>query len=514
MRTRTRYSLLVIAALVASALGSLAAVATTAGTAEACSIAGPYGEVRPSADLKPGQRVEIAGWGFYDLQLHEPHPQRVAPPDDDNGDLPELCDFDLSPMANLDVYWRGTTSAWLGMVSGPDFTTTVVVPPEVLPGPATITVGPVELAVFVGQRIATPPSCPLTLQPDGTAHQLCPEPWPCPLPAGSGYTASGGTQPAPDADHAPGFLPPCPEPCVDAAHTIDDGTVYDYRWDCPDPCSPIQADPGAFPPDRAVWCPPPDPCLDYTTSSAIGPDGLTPWCPPPDPCRVYLTGESVDVEAHVVSCPDPCPVYAADAVAARPDQAVWCPPPDPCPVYVNSEQVDTEAHVVSCPDPCGSVGGDAVWCPPPDPCPLPALSTNDDPTQSEGLPWCPPVPCHLVGGDALVCPEVETSVSDPEFAPSAEISVADPAPSPASASAAPASVAGTTPAADTGAVETTSAESPAPAAAVVAAPPAPAPPTPREPALTDTSRAASDLVAVISQRIARIVGAIVASILG
>ena len=336
MRTRTHIVVLVITALVASVVGSLVAVASTAGTAHACSIAGPSAEAHPSVDLEPGQHIDIFGWGFNDIQLVEPQRQLVPPIEGEVSIPSQLCDFVVSPSSDLDVHWRGPNAALLGTVSGPDFKTSVVVPSAATPGPASITVGPVELVVFVGKPTEPPYPCPLTLQPDETAHHVC-EPWPCPR------------QLAPDADHAPGFLPSCPEPCVDAAHTIDDGTAHEYRWDCPDPCSPFQTNSGAAQPDVAIWC------------------------PPPEPCPTYLVGGAVD-GASWVSCPDPCGHTQTSARAAQPDVAIWCPPPEPCP------------------DP-------------------PAIDGGNHATDEVSLPWCGPGPCRLVGGDALVCSEVQTSAS-------------------------------------------------------------------------------------------------------
>ena len=336
MRTRTHIVVLVITALVASVVGSLVAVASTAGTAHACSIAGPSAEAHPSVDLEPGQHIDIFGWGFNDIQLVEPQRQLVPPIEGEVSIPSQLCDFVVSPSSDLDVHWRGPNAALLGTVSGPDFKTSVVVPSAATPGPASITVGPVELVVFVGKPTEPPYPCPLTLQPDETAHHVC-EPWPCPR------------QLAPDADHAPGFLPSCPEPCVDAAHTIDDGTAHEYRWDCPDPCSPFQTNSGAAQPDVAIWC------------------------PPPEPCPTYLVGGAVD-GASWVSCPDPCGHTQTSARAAQPDVSIWCPPPEPCP------------------DP-------------------PAIDGGNHATDEVSLPWCGPGPCRLVGGDALVCSEVQTSAS-------------------------------------------------------------------------------------------------------
>ena len=336
MRTRTHIVVLVITALVASVVGSVVAVASTAGTAYACSIAGPFAEAHPSVDLEPGQHIDIFGWGFNDIQLVEPQRQLVPPIEGEVSIPSQLCDFVVSPSSDLDVHWRGPNAALLGTVLGPDFKTSVVVPSAATPGPASITVGPVELVVFVGKPTEPPYPCPLTLQPDETAHHVC-EPWPCPR------------QLAPDADHAPGFLPSCPEPCVDAAHTIDDGTAHEYRWDCPDPCSPFQTNSGAAQPDVAIWC------------------------PPPEPCPTYLVGGAVD-GASWVSCPDPCGHTQTSARAAQPDVSIWCPPPEPCP------------------DP-------------------PAIDGGNHATDEVSLPWCGPGPCRLVGGDALVCSEVQTSAS-------------------------------------------------------------------------------------------------------
>ena len=288
MRTRTHIVVLVVTALVASVVGSVVAVASTAGTAYACSIAGPFAEAHPSVDLEPGQHIDILGWGFNDIQLVEPQRQLVPPVEGEVSIPPQLCDFVVSPSSDLDVHWRGPNAAWLGTVSGPDFKTSVVVPSTATPGPASITVGPVEVVVFVGKPTEPPYPCPLTLQPDGTAHHVC-ESWPCPR------------QLAPDADHAPGFLPSCPEPCVDAAHTIDVGTAHEYRWDCPDPCSPFQTNSGAAQPDVAIWCPPPEPCPDppavdggnHATDAAP-----LPWCGP-GPCRLVAGHALVCSEVHL-----------------------------------------------------------------------------------------------------------------------------------------------------------------------------------------------------------------------
>ena len=227
MRTQPRLLWLIVASLLASSVASVAAVAGTTDAADACSIAGPYAEVWPSTDLRPGQEIEIAGWGFYDILMHEPA-RPTSPGEEPVAVPPELCDFDTAPITNLDVYWRGETMTWLGSVSGPDFVLSAVVPRDASAGRATIIMGPVELAVSVGGDTEPPlPPCPLAAQPDGSVGHACPEPWPCPL------YGTTDTQPGPGADHAPGFAPQCPEPCVDYAHRIDSGTVYDYQWDLP-----------------------------------------------------------------------------------------------------------------------------------------------------------------------------------------------------------------------------------------------------------------------------------------
>ncbi len=385
MRPRPRLLLLVIISLLASAVASLAAVAGTSGTADACSIAGPYAEARPSSDLRPGQQIEISGWGFYDVRVHQL--ARSIPPAQGDIDVPpELCNFDTVAMGSLDVYWRGHTSVWLGVVSGPDFLLSATVPFDATPGSATIVVGPVELTVYVGgdaEPPAPPPPCPTVVQPENSIDHSCGDPWPCPL-----YGA-GSIQPAPGEDPAPGFTPPCPGPCVDYAYTIDDGTVHDYQWDCPDPCSQTQVNPGA------------------------GEAALAIWCPPPGPCPMYLDGGTPQ-DSSLVGCPDPCPAYAAGSDARPEALAIWCPPPGPCPVYLDGG-TPQDSSLVGCPDPCGLFGGDAGWCPPPDPCPVYAAGSDARPEAL--VVWCPQ-PCQLVGGDAFVCPEPCPARSDsPAFCP-------------------------------------------------------------------------------------------------
>ena len=125
MGKRTHLLLLVIASLLAGAFGSLIAVAATTDTAEACSVAGPHAEVWPSQDLRPGQEIEIVGWGFFDIRLREPQPEAVPPvdqnPDQDWALRPELCDFDMYPIEVIDIVWRGEITERLGVVTGPDF---------------------------------------------------------------------------------------------------------------------------------------------------------------------------------------------------------------------------------------------------------------------------------------------------------------------------------------------------------------------------------------------------------
>ena len=342
MRTRPRLLLLVIISLLTSAVASLAAVAGTPGTAHACSIAEPYAEARPSSDLRPGQQVEITGWGFYDIRVHEP--VRPAPPAQGDSAVPhELCNFDTVAIGSVDVYWRGNTSMSLGAVSGPDFVLRVTIPFEATPGPATIIVGPVELTVYVGGDVEpppppSPPPCPLAVQPDNSIHHSCPDPWPCPL-----YRAANA-QPAPGEDHAPGLTPPCPEPCVDYAHTIDDGTVYGYQWDCPDPCSQTEVSPGVGEAALAVWCPPPDPCLVYLDGGTPQDSSLV-GCPGPGPCPVYAVGSDARPEALAVWCPQPCQLVGGDAFVC----------PEPCPARSDSPAF--------CPVPCALNTVDAEpWC--------------------------------------------------------------------------------------------------------------------------------------------------------
>ena len=332
MRTRPRLHLLIIISLLASAVASLAAVAGTSGTAHACSIAGPYAQSWPSSDLSPGQQIEIAGWGFYDIRVHEPAPP-VPPVEVDVALPPELCNFDTVAMGSLDVDWRGTTSAWLGAVSGPDFSLSAAVPFDAAPGPATIVVGPVELIVYVGgdPEPPPPPPCPLAVQPNESSHRSCPDLWPCPL------HGAASTQPAPGEGRAPGFTPPCPEPCVDYAHTIDDGTVYDYRWDCPDPCSQTEVSPGAGEAALAVWCPPPcqlvggdafvcpEPCLTSADSPVFCPDrcGLStvdaePWCSQAEVALEQVTA----TKSPTVSSPSSQPAAGISTVSAGTSIAV------------------------------------------------------------------------------------------------------------------------------------------------------------------------------------------------
>ena len=302
LRSRTRPLLVVVVALLASSLATLAAVAGTATTAHACSIGGPFAEARPSTGLQPGQQVEIVGWDFNDVRFHEPvsteppHDQAAAGP-------PLLCDFDVVPMANIDVHWLGQNTSWLGNVSGPNFVLVVSVPNDAGPGPAWITAGPFEIAVTVGGSTDPAPS-------------------PCPFPE------SNGTQLAPQPGSVPGLQPVCPEPCVDYAHTADDGTVYDYQWDCPDPCSQTQVSPGDGDAAMAVWCPPPDPCPAYTAASSDTTQ-LPGWCPWPAPCPLFAVGPD-DSGEKLTWCPPPCEFVGGDARVC----------PDPCRVAAD--------HVLPC----------------------------------------------------------------------------------------------------------------------------------------------------------------------
>lgn len=468
MRTRTHTLFVVLASLMLGALGSLVAVGSTIDTADACSLAAPHIEIRPGGELEPGQKIEIAGWGFLDYGWHE----------DEQTD-PGLCNFEAFPLTGLDVVWHGNVSERLGVVDGHEFVLGTYVPNAATHGPAMISVREVMVEVVVGPTIAPPPQpCPLVADAQGAASHQCP--WPCPVPQGAAET-----QPAPG--HAPGLLPPCFDPCVDYAHTAANGTQYEYRWDCPDPCASPAVAPGAAV-QPGVWCPPPDPCF-YGDTAGTGPnqnrpqDGCPPcevvggdavWCPPEpcvssiafaaggapsatqdcprEPCVVYLHGDTRPVEPGE-KCPDPCALVGGDAV--------WCPPPcdfplyadgvpeglaidcppEPCPVYLHGD-VDAAQR---CPDPCRVVDGDAIWCPPqpcdlvggdavvcPEPCPLiggdavapncphpcdpnpwepcpepcPVYVTTGDQKPVETSPIYCPDPCQVVGGDAVWCPPI------------------------------------------------------------------------------------------------------------
>ena len=314
------------------------------------------------SDLSPGQQIEIAGWGFYDIRVHEPAPP-VPPVEVDVALPPELCNFDTVAMGSLDVDWRGNTSAWLGAVSGPDFSLSAAVPFDAAPRPATIVVGPVELIVYVGgdPEPPPPPPCPLAVQPNDSSHRSCPDLWPCPL------HGAASTQPAPGEGRAPGFTPPCPEPCVDYAHTIDDGTVYDYRWDCPDPCSQTEVSPGA------------------------GEAALAVWCPPPGPCPVYLDG-GMPQDLSLVGCPDPCSQTEVSPGAGEAALAVLCPPP--------CQLVGGDAFV--CPEPCPTRADSPAFCP--DRC---GLSTVD------AEPWCSQAEVALEQVTATKSPTVSSPSSQP-----------------------------------------------------------------------------------------------------
>ncbi len=320
MGKRSHLLLLVVTSLLAGALGSLVAVAASTDVAQACSIAGPHAEVWPSSELRPGQTIEIAGWGFVDVRFSEQRPEPEPPVEAAIAIPPELCDFDSYPIGGIDVVWHGNSSERLVRVSGPEFKLAVTVPLNAVAGPASISIGSVRLAVHVGPDIEPPPPpCALTARPDETATHLCPEPWPCPQ---FETAASSSTQPFSGGDDAPGFLRPCPEPCVDYAHTIDEGTAYDARWDCPDPCGYSEANPGAPSADAAVWCP-----------------------PPPDPCVYNADAVRPTDAAVLVGCPDPCGM-AGDAAA------VWCPPPpDRCLHYADGVRPTDAEDLIWCPDP-------------------------------------------------------------------------------------------------------------------------------------------------------------------
>jgi hypothetical protein len=173
--------------------------------------------------------------------------------------------------------------------------------------------------VYVGGDPKPPPPCPLAVQPNDSIHHSCPDPWTCPL------HGADSVQPVPGEDHAPGFTPPCPEPCVDYAHTIDDGTVYDYRWDCPDPCSQTEVSPGAGEAALAVWCPPPEPCPARSDSPVLCPVpcGLNtvdaePWCAQAE----AAAGQVTATESPTVSSPSLPSAAGIPTVSTDPSVAV------------------------------------------------------------------------------------------------------------------------------------------------------------------------------------------------
>lgn len=298
--THTHTHMLVVVSLLATAIGSIAAVASGIETAHACSIVGPSATTRPAERLHPGQVIEISGWGFEDIEFREPLREpapRPDPPSITDAAVPDLlCDFDTSPLTGLAVIWNGGFRQQLGVVDGPEFVLIARVPDDAVDGPASITIGPATIGVHVGPAVPPPPCTP-TASPDAPVSSACPEPdppWPCP-----GHDAQeGAAPPVPGAAVAPGFLPPCPEPCIDHAHTIDEGTAYGYRWDCPHPCAYPEANPGAAP--------------GAAPTDAVAPEAIARWCPP-DPCALYGVPESGASEA-----------IASEAIAPA---AVWCPPP-------------------------------------------------------------------------------------------------------------------------------------------------------------------------------------------
>ncbi len=145
-----------------------------------------------------------------------------------------------------------------------------------------------------------------------------PDPWPDPWPCPTYEAQAGSAQPAPGADAASGFLPPCPEPCVDYAHRIDQDSRY-YPWDCPDPCGYPQANPDAAEALHPVWCPPPYPCpVDtLTENETLCPH---PWPDPPanDQAASDAASEtaseamSTDVANAETSAPSPGSTAAAE----------------------------------------------------------------------------------------------------------------------------------------------------------------------------------------------------------
>ena len=431
--------LLVLTALVLGAVGSLAAVASTTSTADACSIAGPWAEASPSRNLQPGQQMQIVGSGFSDLIWHDDRP--VPAPEDPPI---ALCDFDLIPMQGINIIWHGDTTELLAVVGGPDFKVDVTVPVGAMPGKAWIDVGGYELWVSVLDDPTIPPDpCPLMAQPAGSAQHRCPEPWPCPLYLADGAVA---TQPAPDIGVAPGFLPPCPEPCVDYLHTTAEGTAYDYKWDCPDPCGSPQAAPGASADASAIWCPPPDPCYWVGGDAQVCPDPCVEpfdaeaaqFAPCPDPCWPTPAADpsvgglcpdpcwptpAADPSVGGL-CPDPCwPTPAADpsvgglcpdpcwpTPAADPNDPTVCP--DPCPIYAHQDAATEPAIAPYCPDPCAPspAGADSVWCP----VPLPAAST----TVTVGN-----VETENVATENVESGAIETSIPEPK--PEFQVAVVD-----------------------------------------------------------------------------------------
>ena len=387
MRTRTLCLLTFVASLLVGTFVAVAASVATPATAHACSIAGPSAEVWPAKGLQPGQRIEVVGWSFIDAVPREPQSPTIAPPDTDVAVPPiALCDFDVIALDAVPVVWQGPGAQGefrqlLGTVTGPDFVLGAAVPDQATTGPAAIVVGPVTLSVSVGPDVVPPPP---------------PEPWPCPVDAPLAIA------PSPGGEIAPGFLPPCPAPCVAHAHTTDAGAAHEFGWDCPDPCGLVEVNPGAEPEPAAVWCPPPDPCWFHVDGVEPAPDAV--WCPPPDPCPVHVDGAEPAPDA--VWCPDPC-WSAADATTA-----VWCPPPDPCWVHVDGAEPAPDA--VWCPDPCWSAADatTAVWCPPPDPCSF-RIAGEAGASAAIACPVPLPVEPNFIEPSAAASSPAETSTAQP-----------------------------------------------------------------------------------------------------
>ena len=247
MAKRTYSLLFIVTAVLASALATLVGIAATAGTADACTPAGPPQlVVSPSSDLRPGQSIVVSGRHFVTI-LHKPFTGVVDP----NQPVPP-CEVEFRPMVGIAITWSGPgVTQVLATVDGYDFEIEVRVPDAAAKGQAVLSAGGATAVVSVGSG-GDP--CPMATA--ATSGPNCPDPCSYPPAGASGPTLTIG----------------CPCPAVTSSGGITPGA--------------------AIPP----WCP--DPC-----PLAAG-NAVAPGYPCPDPCVYPAAGQT----QAVPRCPDPCPL--------------------------------------------------------------------------------------------------------------------------------------------------------------------------------------------------------------